>query len=356
MNFESSSRFVFFFSLVAVLFCFSVVFAQEGSDDDLFRDNVFSCSSFSSQDEVDRCYADLCVGKSAANCIGDIVYVVGSVDASLAMSVLEGLLENEYLVPDDENEYGFAQLIGQSVLQSGLQDVQNERVLIGDLFLSCTDDFHHGCYHGFFQSAYMVRQGSVDFEASNILDIAEEMNVVCDFLSADSLQGMCYRKMGHVFMKIIEYDFISALRTFCDSLGVGVQPYCWSGVFAENVDAVLYNNDLLAGSFDIGDGGDALFPCNAIDEKYKRSCYENHGPYLLYYFDSHDVAIEVCDYAEEGYAEICKDSVAGVNDIFDYEYDDIGDTDVEDYSIVSVEKPSSWIAKIINFVSSLFGS
>ncbi len=133
------------------------------------------------------------------------------------------------------------------------------------------ETYKHGdnfCWSGYYH-------GSIETVAAKLgpQKILEQINVVCaDFLK-DKPYGFdhynCVHGMGHGLMAVQEDDLFKALVSCDDFEGSWQQNSCYSGVFMENVMNEInpgeHSNFLKA--------DDPLYPCTAVDEKYKDQCY-----------------------------------------------------------------------------------
>ena len=326
-------------SLLAFFLTFVVVYAHGGEVHSDLISKVIVCSSPVPDAEREICYVDLCdaeVGEVNDECFEDVVDVAGgSVGADFGISILNDLLQLDILETSRMDHYRYAQLIGESVFRN------TEGEQFGDIFLSCSDDFHYGCYYGFFEEI-MAQRGLTPLEAATTV-----CNSISDArLSDPHPQELCYHTMGHMFMKHSRYTLGDAL-SLCDSLPSGFQTPCWDGVFMEGVNEALIDGLPPEGYF----AEHPLSPCNTVAESYQELCYRNHGRHLIEYFQgSADDALSACSDADRHRA-VCEHSVTDASEGVGHHMHNDDDMLVS----VEAEESVSWFQKILNFISSLFG-
>ena len=310
---------VFFLFSFTCLFLVSIVSAHGDEEHDELPSKVNVCHSLS-ESEKNNCYTALCEGEVTNECTEDIISAaVSGSGPKFALAVAVDLLSVSLFSSFDG--YRLAQKVGRlTARQYGLS---------GDVFSRCSKDFHYGCYYGFFEEV-TAQEGFTPLKAAVS---------ICDSLP-DSEKEMCYHKMGHMFMKQGEYN-LQPVLSLCDALPAAVM-HCWDGVFMEGVNEVLQNSTLLNGFSKTH----ILAPCNAVDDIYRKVCYQNHGRYLLKYSDTPSAALEACARAGN-YISVCRDSVRNVSSGAKHHHAQ-GENDM------SAGKTESWFQKIINFILALF--
>jgi hypothetical protein len=112
--------------------------------------------------------------------------------------------------------------------------------------------------------------------------ILDEARTVCADLRETGdrsyLHYNCVHGMGHGFMSVFGNDIVQALSG-CDRLAESwEQQFCHSGVFMENMSAI---GDPARPSTDLRPG-EPLYPCTAVDDRYKAECYLKQTAYALY--------------------------------------------------------------------------
>jgi hypothetical protein len=111
--------------------------------------------------------------------------------------------------------------------------------------------------------------------------------------------------MGHGVMFFNNYELFQALE-LCDNLkGAWEQSSCWSGVYMENVIADGFEHTTSYLKPD-----DPLYPCDAVSDKYKNTCYLMQTSYMLK-VTGHDFkkVFELCGQAGEPYIDTCYQSL-----------------------------------------------
>ena len=314
------------FSLLC-LFVQGVV-AQEGGN---MQDEVLTCSALLSQEEVDRCYATVCESGADVVCAENILRIIAPLDVGFAMSVLQQLSQNPYFLLEEGEGYYLANIVGSSAFQS--VDVAR----LSDSFLFCGSEFYRECYYGFVEAAMSV-DGSLF--GSTVADVA---TAICGATSERVSVEECYRAMGFVVMKHVDYVLDDALLA-CDSLQVSLRPYCYEGVFIEG-SAVFFDSGGVRSAGFLVDN--PLAPCDAVDSVYQESCYKSHGRYLIHFADIYSSdPVSIC--SDVGYYEaVCRQSVADVYAVMHSE-------DVQKFDVGGFNTNRSWFQKIIDFIIGLF--
>lgn len=155
-----------------------------------------------------------------------------------------------------------------------------------------------GYYHGVMETAVPMK-GRERFLA--------EADAVCAKIPGKERYGFdyynCVHGLGHGLMATDRNELFVALED-CDALsGDWEQRSCWGGVFMENImnghkrlDAFLKPDDL-------------LYPCNAVDERYKDECYKMQTSYMLAQNGGNfRHAFELCRKADAPYRATCAQS------------------------------------------------
>jgi hypothetical protein len=177
----------------------------------------------------------------------------------------------------------------------------------------CRETFQSGCYHGVLE-AYLERNPRLR---------PAEIATLCDRSitpdAALALRFQCLHGLGHGLTANAEHDIFRALR-LCDALNDDWdRGSCYSGVFMENIIFATHQADAANGGplHDHGaghkvylDAADPLYPCNVVDERYKRECFVMQTSAILL-FNGHNLrqAIVECDRAEAAYIHLCYQSL-----------------------------------------------
>ncbi len=128
-----------------------------------------------------------------------------------------------------------------------------------EAFRSCRAECHSGCYHGAME-AYFREHGTAN--------LASDLRVLCSTDLNPFFSHQCLHGVGHGLMAWTDYELTDALDA-CNLLPRG-QVSCWTGVFMENIVGGLADKDGHRTRF-LSD--DPHYPCNAVGEQYKSSCY-----------------------------------------------------------------------------------
>ncbi len=144
-------------------------------------------------------------------------------------------------------------------------------------FLHCKDTFWSGCYHG-------VLEGYVSqFPDLQPKDIASVCGGVQDPHRPVFMKFQCVHGLGHGLTMHFQHDLFKSL-TYCDALPtMWDRESCYGGAFMENV--IWFQTQPHAGQdghaehaghdgrAKLRDPHDLHYPCDAVDTRYRRSCY-----------------------------------------------------------------------------------
>lgn len=155
-------------------------------------------------------------------------------------------------------------------------------------FEACTPAFEWGCYHG-------VLEGYLD--AHPALE-SSDLNGICPTTvdaTNTNILFQCLHGLGHGLVLHLGGDVTVALQE-CDRLADEWQRVsCYSGVFMENLieaQAATADGRAVDGTGLLFNPSDALYPCNALEERYLAPCYEMQSSLILW--------LEGRDFAEAG--------------------------------------------------------
>ena len=239
------------------------------------------------------CYAHLCEYEPGYLCAEKILTSLTLVTtAKEGMDALKDMTWGGVFTFDPSVAHLLAHIVGR--------ETANRFGLLGDAFLTCPIDFDYGCYHGFLEAGFLV--GHTPHELITIM--CESMPEIPAYSKV-----ACYHGSGHGLVMHYSYGLYEPLGQ-CDMLSTfDWQDACWSGVFMENVNGV--NGLKTSNEPDNGFRDDNPFaPCDSLEERYKKRCYENIMPYWL---ESLNYTLEdlvaICDAVEEGYKDECVHSV-----------------------------------------------
>lgn len=143
---------------------------------------------------------------------------------------------------------------------------------------TCTGVCHGGCYHGVMEGYLKDKLSDVSLPTDE--QLGREVAGMCgDASDYDStrLYGECLHGVGHALMFVTEADLPRSLR-LCDGLTPGTAPeVCYGGVFMENSSSST--NADHPSKFLKAD--DPLYPCTALDDRYKKICYAYQSSYFV---------------------------------------------------------------------------
>lgn len=193
----------------------------------------------------------------------------------------------------DENGYvlsschQLAHAVGHAALD--VYGTVNEASKHGDG--TCWSGYYHGVYE-----KYMSR-----FEDEELVSV---IPTICE-RPADNPYAFdyynCVHGIGHGVTIRFDNDPFQGLP-YCDVFGERwEQVNCYTGVFMQNivVDRKWHKSVAL-------DPDDPVYPCNAVEHRYKGACYLTQTSYILRVLDyDYDQAFEVCDGVEAEFVETC---------------------------------------------------
>jgi hypothetical protein len=211
--------------------------------------------------------------------------------------------------------------------QAALADLNKQRATSGYLDLACHQVTHvvgrassalhgpsafrngselcaSGYYHGVTEGVMMA------IGPEHIL--AQAQGVCDEFRQHDGMSYVhynCIHGMGHGFMAVFGTDVFRSLSG-CDML---TEPwelqYCYSGVFMENLTA-MGNPD--RPSKDLRPD-EPLYPCTAVQDRYKGECYIKQTAYALYVRNGDFGAVfRLCrDGSDQGFRAVCDQGIGG---------------------------------------------
>lgn len=159
---------------------------------------------------------------------------------------------------------------------------------LGTLFLQGDSYCLGGYYHGLLEQhfAYHIDSGI----NAVLLDVCKKID------KSKLLASECYHGVGHALMYITKNDLMLSLKQ-CDFFPDEKQQYlCYFGAFMENSYAHMpeYHGEKKYVRSD-----DLLYPCTAVEEKYKLACYAFPGRALLHTRrHEHQTTKELSDYKD----------------------------------------------------------
>jgi len=164
----------------------------------------------------------------------------------------------------------------------------------GDSF--CWSGYYHGVLEGVI--------GRIGYD-----NLLTEINGICKPLAEVRRYSFdhynCVHGLGHGIMALEDDELFKSLDT-CNLLSDNWErTSCWSGAFMENVmmDSRYHTAKYLKPT-------DPLYPCNAVDEKYKNTCYLMQTSYMLTLVDSNfEKVFDLCSTVEKDYRNTCYQSL-----------------------------------------------
>jgi hypothetical protein len=167
--------------------------------------------------------------------------------------------------------------------------------------------FSHGdpfCWSGYYHG---VMEEVV--ERAGVSKITSDLDGICSGVTGKESYSFdyynCVHGLGHGLMAITDNELFKSLK-YCDNLsGAWEETSCFGGVFMENV--MIDNRGLVTNFLR---PKEPLYPCNAVDEKYKSSCYLMQTSYMLK-VANYDFAkvFGQCREADKDYVNICFQSL-----------------------------------------------
>jgi hypothetical protein len=160
----------------------------------------------------------------------------------------------------------------------------------------CWSGYYHGAMEGF-----VARIGEDK--------IGAEINSICADVPGKNTYSFdyynCVHGLGHGIMELKGDELFDSLKT-CDSLsGRWEQESCYSGIFMENI----VSNERL-GSSKYLKPDQPLYPCTAVADPYKRSCYLGQTSYALEVSNYNFYRVfKLCTEVEQPNRDICFQSL-----------------------------------------------
>lgn len=176
-----------------------------------------------------------------------------------------------------------------------------------ELYPNVTEAFSHGdpyCWSGYYHG--VMEEVS---ERIGVKGIEKELNNICSGVKGKETYSFdyynCVHGLGHGVMSVNNDELFISLK-MCDNLvGSWEKESCYGGVYMENV--IIDNSGLVSKYLK---PEDPMYPCNAVDAKYKSSCYLMQSSYALKVrgYDFNKVFAD-CRGADEGFRNICYQSI-----------------------------------------------
>ncbi len=177
---------------------------------------------------------------------------------------------------------------------------------------SLAEAFAHGdqfCWSGFYHG--IMEQISKDKGYDYIIKNA---NTICQPV-AEKYQRYsfndynCVHGLGHGFMEILNRDLFKSLAA-CDSMSDNWdRSSCYGGVFMQNIMNVQGPEGYDPSNYPYLKADQPMYPCTAVDDKYKEQCYLMQTSYALS-IEKYDFSkvFDLCGQAGQ-YADTCYQSL-----------------------------------------------
>lgn len=185
------------------------------------------------------------------------------------------------------NAHDMAHLVGQLLFKaSGFEGLMH-----------CTPVFAFGCYHGLMEVAFDKDK------PQNYRKKLLEAEEACGNLGEENnpARWSCIHGIGHGVITYREHETRLALAD-CDQLKETVRTYCYDGTFMElSISAVpsFYKTS------------DPLYPCNAIEERYRSACARSQSRVMRdkFGFSTGKIALVCANSGSEAIRYHCIDSL-----------------------------------------------
>lgn len=175
------------------------------------------------------------------------------------------------------------------------------------MYPSVAKAYEHGdafCWSGYYHGVMETAAEKIGLDK-----IAGSLNNICEDIPGKATYSFdyynCVHGLGHGVMDVTGDDLFKSLN-LCDNLSGGWEKTsCYGGVFMENV--IIDNQGQFTKYLK---PTEPLYPCNAVDEAYKGSCYLMQTSYMLkvthYNFST---VFGLCREADSGYMDTCFQSL-----------------------------------------------
>ncbi len=160
------------------------------------------------------------------------------------------------------------------------------------------------CWSGFYHGAMEEFMGDIPLP-----ELPKRLDAICSDIPGKGTYSFlyfnCIHGTGHGLMELFEGDLFASLDA-CDGLtGRWEQESCYGGVFMENIMA-----ESRGAVSEYLKTDDPLYPCNAVKEEFKTSCYLMQTSHMLtIYGGDFTKVFKACDSVEEGHRATCYQSL-----------------------------------------------
>ncbi len=174
------------------------------------------------------------------------------------------------------------------------------------------DTFAHGdqfCWSGYYHGAIeeLTNEKGYDYTLKNA-------NTICSVFSTKEKYSFahynCVHGLGHGFMFVTENKFFDALKACDNIIDEWERSSCWGGVFMQNIMNVQGPDAGEAEGYEYLKQSEPMYPCTAVETKYKQQCYLMQTSYVLpiVNYDFNKV-FGLCAQAPAEYQPICYQSL-----------------------------------------------
>ncbi|MBX4197570.1 hypothetical protein KW801_03395 [Candidatus Saccharibacteria bacterium] len=163
-----------------------------------------------------------------------------------------------------------------------------------------------GYYHGIMEE--ISKEKGYDYVINNANNICQPIAKLYGQQSFNDYN--CVHGLGHGFMEIEDENLFDALSSCDKTNGSWNQTSCYGGVFMQNIMNVQGPEAQDLATYPYLKSNDPMYPCTAVDEKYKSACYLMQTSFALQ-LDSYDFSkvFEQCAAVDEQYVNICYQSL-----------------------------------------------
>ena len=216
------------------------------------------------------------------------------------------------------------------------------------LYPTVSQAYQHGdsfCWSGYYHG---VLEGVVKNIGQE--NLPKKMDTICADIPGKATYNFdyynCVHGLGHGIMELDGDDVFGSLKQ-CDNLtGDWEKQSCYSGTFMENV--IVFGRD---GSAPDLKPQDPIYPCTAVDSKYKFQCYLGQTSFVLSQnggdFKS---TFNVCAGVEPAFRDVCGQSIG--RDAANYANHDAGKTKTTcDLATFPQDKTNCVIGAVKEFIS-----
>ncbi len=181
-----------------------------------------------------------------------------------------------------------------------------------DKYGNLSDTYAHGdqfCWSGFYHGVMeqLINEKGYDYTVKNA-------DSICAPMAAKSRYSFyhynCVHGLGHGFMFALKQEMFDSL-TACESLSDSWErTSCYGGVFMQNIMDVQSPDEEAGHTSKFLKVDDPMYPCNAIDTKYKGQCYLMQTSYALQ-VENYDFAkvFSLCSQIEPDFKNTCFQSL-----------------------------------------------